>query len=205
MNTACPGAPGWPSRRLENQLSTRAYRSHHKKTSSSAVSEGGFHPDNCRLVRKLAGGTGWALAIGPKLPRPSSTVPLSRIAQLDQRTALPDQCLHLAEADVRPTRRKSDTQSGLGRGLELLHCQFGLAAYLAWLAHSDCLALASVTHTGQGVSGGDHQASPCATVRRSSDACAVLIHSLLNQGDHTHLAICREELCGAPRNRALRN
>jgi len=30
-----------------------------------------------------------------------------RIAQLDQRTALPDQCLHLAEADVRPPRRKS--------------------------------------------------------------------------------------------------
>ena len=27
---------------------------------------------------------------------------LSRIAQLDQRTALPDQCLHSAEADVRP-------------------------------------------------------------------------------------------------------
>ena len=32
---------------------------------------------------------------------------LSRIAQLDQRTALPDQCLHSAEADVRPPRRKS--------------------------------------------------------------------------------------------------
>ena len=29
---------------------------------------------------------------------------LSRIAQLDQRTALPDQCLHSAEADVRPAR-----------------------------------------------------------------------------------------------------
>ena len=27
---------------------------------------------------------------------------LSRIAQLDQRTALPDQCLRSAEADVRP-------------------------------------------------------------------------------------------------------
>jgi hypothetical protein len=27
---------------------------------------------------------------------------LSRIAQLDQRTALADQCLHAAEADVRP-------------------------------------------------------------------------------------------------------
>jgi hypothetical protein len=32
---------------------------------------------------------------------------LSRIAQLDQRTALPDQCLHSAEADVWPPRRKS--------------------------------------------------------------------------------------------------
>ena len=32
---------------------------------------------------------------------------LSRVAQLDQRTALPDQCLHSAEADVRPPRRKS--------------------------------------------------------------------------------------------------
>jgi hypothetical protein len=32
---------------------------------------------------------------------------LSRIAQLDQRTALPDQCLLSAEADVRPPRRKS--------------------------------------------------------------------------------------------------
>ena len=30
-----------------------------------------------------------------------------RIAPLDQRTALPDQCLHPAEADVRPPRRKS--------------------------------------------------------------------------------------------------
>jgi hypothetical protein len=32
---------------------------------------------------------------------------LSRIAQLDQRTTLPDQCLLSAEADVRPPRRKS--------------------------------------------------------------------------------------------------
>src|SRR6476469_771634 len=31
---------------------------------------------------------------------------LSRIARLDQRTALPDQCLHSAETDVRPLRRK---------------------------------------------------------------------------------------------------
>ena len=37
---------------------------------------------------------------------------LSRIAQLDQRTALPDQCLHSAEADVRPPRRKSGFDPG---------------------------------------------------------------------------------------------
>ena len=33
---------------------------------------------------------------------------LSRIAPVDQRTALPDQCLHSAEADVRPPRRKAE-------------------------------------------------------------------------------------------------
>jgi hypothetical protein len=32
---------------------------------------------------------------------------LSRIAQLDQRTALPNQCLHSAEPDVRPAKRCS--------------------------------------------------------------------------------------------------
>ena len=37
----------------------------------------------------------------------SRHIALSRIGQLDQRTALPDQCLHSAEADVRPPRRKS--------------------------------------------------------------------------------------------------
>ena len=33
-------------------------------------------------------------------------------AQLDPRTALPDQCLHSAEADVRPPRRKSGFEPG---------------------------------------------------------------------------------------------
>ena len=33
---------------------------------------------------------------------------LSRIAQLDQRTALPDQCQHSADADVRPPMRKAE-------------------------------------------------------------------------------------------------
>jgi pyruvate dehydrogenase E2 component (dihydrolipoamide acetyltransferase) len=37
----------------------------------------------------------------------AAPIALSRIAQLDQRTALPDQCLHSAEADVRPPWRKS--------------------------------------------------------------------------------------------------
>ena len=41
---------------------------------------------------------------------------LSRIAQLDQRTALPDQCLHSAEADVRPPQGGSP---GLTRGHQL--------------------------------------------------------------------------------------
>ena len=45
------------------------------------------------------------LASTGSLIRPSR---LSRIAQLDQRTALPDQCLHSAEADVRPPRRKAE-------------------------------------------------------------------------------------------------
>ena len=43
-----------------------------------------------------------------RAPQTSATrFHLSRIPQLDQRTALPDQCLHSAEADVRPPRRKS--------------------------------------------------------------------------------------------------
>ena len=43
-------------------------------------------------------------------PAPCRAAPrgfLSRNAPLDQRTALPDQCLHLAEADMRTQRRKS--------------------------------------------------------------------------------------------------
>ena len=49
---------------------------------------------------------------------------LSRIAQLDQRTALPDQCLHSAEADVRPPRRKSgfDPIETLARGFCPVFC-----------------------------------------------------------------------------------
>ena len=38
---------------------------------------------------------------------PAAGVGAAKIAQLDQRTALADQCLHSAEADVRPPRRKS--------------------------------------------------------------------------------------------------
>ena len=40
---------------------------------------------------------------------------LSRIAQLDQRTTLPDQCLHSAEANVRPPRRKSEFDPGFAQ------------------------------------------------------------------------------------------
>src|SRR4029077_10310992 len=65
--------------------------------------------------------------------------------------------------------------------VDLSRCTVNLVgAYLAWLAHSDCLALASVTHTGQGAAGEDHQGVP--------------------MRNHTHLAICREGLRGAPRN-----
>ena len=46
---------------------------------------------------------------------------LSRIAQLDQRTALPDQCLHSAEADVRPPRRKSGFDPKLS-SITRAHC-----------------------------------------------------------------------------------
>ena len=46
-------------------------------------------------------------AVSPTPVDASGRHALSRIAQLDQRTALPDQCLHSAEADVRPPRRKS--------------------------------------------------------------------------------------------------
>ena len=45
------------------------------------------------------------------------TKPCCRIAQLDQRTALPDQCLHSAEAEVRPSRRKAEFgRVGMWRG-----------------------------------------------------------------------------------------
>ena len=54
--------------------------------------------------------TGWASElVGDRLrqfaagrARASPVAKLSRIAQLDQRTAATDQCLHSAEADVRP-------------------------------------------------------------------------------------------------------
>jgi hypothetical protein len=42
---------------------------------------------------------------------------LSRIALLDQRAALPDQCLHSAEADVRPPRMKSGVEPSATTGL----------------------------------------------------------------------------------------
>jgi hypothetical protein len=43
---------------------------------------------------------------------------LSRIALLDQRAALPDQCLHSAEADVRSPRMKSGVEPSATTGLK---------------------------------------------------------------------------------------
>ena len=58
-------------------------------------------PDDVRVVLQLDG------LVERECHRRQAQASLSRIAQLDQRTALPDQCLHSAEADVRPPRRKS--------------------------------------------------------------------------------------------------
>jgi len=58
-------------------------------------------PDSVDLVLQLDG-----LAERERHRR-RAQAQLSRIAQPDQRTVLPDQCLHSAEADVRPPRRKS--------------------------------------------------------------------------------------------------
>ena len=58
-------------------------------------------PDDVRVVLQLDG-----LAERERHRR-RAQAQLSRIAQLGQRTALPDQCLHSAETDVRPPRRKS--------------------------------------------------------------------------------------------------
>jgi hypothetical protein len=63
-------------------------------------------PDDVRVVLQLDG-----LAERERHRR-RAQAQLSRIAQLDQRTALPDQCLHSAEADVRPPRRKSGFDRG---------------------------------------------------------------------------------------------
>ena len=71
-----------------------------------------------QLLRKVGGGGGAMAIVALSIGRRSVSFLLvagigtkrrflSRIAQLDQRTALPDQCLHSAEADVRPPRRKS--------------------------------------------------------------------------------------------------
>jgi hypothetical protein len=54
-------------------------------------------------------------------PEARGGVVLSRISQLDQRTALPDQRLPSAEADVRPPRRKSGFDRTL-RDFAQAHC-----------------------------------------------------------------------------------
>ena len=73
-------------------------------------------------VEREAGEPLVATSIETGLFRVQTEMPteLSRIAQLDQRTALPDQCLHSAEADVRPPRRKS----GFGLTADLLSATF---------------------------------------------------------------------------------
>jgi len=79
------------------------------RSSAMALSLGGLRrkieiamlPDDVRVVLQLDD-----LAERERHRR-RAQAQLSRIAQLDQRTALPDQCLHSAEADVRPPRRKS--------------------------------------------------------------------------------------------------
>ena len=54
------------------------------------------------------------------------------IAQLDQRTALPDQCLHSAEADVRSPRRKSGFDlKPTSRNLLGMPIKFGFSHFFA--------------------------------------------------------------------------
>ena len=66
-------------------------------------------PDDVRVVLQLDG------LVERECHRRRAQASLSRIAQLDQRTALPDQCLHSAEVDVRPPRRKSGFDPGCVR------------------------------------------------------------------------------------------
>ena len=66
-------------------------------------------PDDVRVVLQLDG-----LAERERHRR-RAQAQLSRIAQLDQRTTRPDQCLHSAEADVRPPRRKSEFDPGFAQ------------------------------------------------------------------------------------------
>jgi len=87
-------------------------------TDQAALSLGGLRrkvealmlPDDVRVVLQLDG-----LAERERHRR-RAQAQLSRYAQLDQRTTRPDQCLHSAEADVRPPRRKSEfDQAVIGR------------------------------------------------------------------------------------------
>ena len=79
------------------------------RTAVVALSPGGLRrkieiamlPDDIRVVLQLDG-----LAERERHRR-RAQAQLSRIAQPDQRTVLPDQCLHSAEADVGSPRRKS--------------------------------------------------------------------------------------------------
>ena len=85
---------------------------------SKAYSTASLPRRRFRSARKSGVPSSWAITASPSIrndclaPKPAdgdgvAVWLLIRVAQLDQRTALPDQCLHSAEADVRPARRKS--------------------------------------------------------------------------------------------------
>ena len=91
-----------------------------------------------QLLRKVGGGGGAMAIVALSIGRRSVSFLLvagigtkrrflSRIAQLDQRTALPDQCLHSAEADVRPPRRKSGFGPTAGLAVQGVGCRRGNA------------------------------------------------------------------------------
>ena len=62
---------------------------------------GGRERQSASVVRHLGEGS-----IAARAGTPFFSMQLSRIAPLDQRTALPDQCLHSAEADVQPPKEE---------------------------------------------------------------------------------------------------
>ena len=86
-----------------------------------------------------------ARAKAPRKAEKARTKRLRRIAQLDQRTALPDQCLHSAEADVRLPRRKSgfdpNRTSGNHRRPGTWQCRVTVVGRLSRLARQERIAI----------------------------------------------------------------